>query len=106
MKAASVSRELAAGVLADLLRWLERDRPLRTAVTVAGALGNLVSESRLRDLCARGLADESPTLRLDASRLLKLLKEDEARALARGAAQDEPDPSLRRRLDEHATGGT
>ncbi len=94
-----LSLPLGAGVLPSLLNWLDGDRPLRTAIAVAGSLGTLVSRERLRDLCTRGLADESPTLRLDASRLLRLLEPHEARAMAETAAEGEPDPSLRRRLE-------
>jgi hypothetical protein len=94
-----VSLPLGAGVLPDLLAWLEGHRPLRNAITVAGSLGKLVPPGRLRELCTRGLADESPTLRLDAWRLLRLLEPNEAHAMAHAAASDEPDPSLRRRLE-------
>ena len=99
-----LSLPLSSGVLPRLLDWLDGEAPLRNAIAVAGSLGSLVSQARLRELCTRGLADESPTLRLDAWRLLCLLEPEVARAVASEAAKDEPDPGIRRRLETAPVG--
>ena len=97
-----LSLPLGSGVLPLLLTWLEGDRPLRNAITVARSLGKLVSPHRLQELCTQALADESPTLRLDACRLLPLLDAEDARAIAGEAMKDEPDGGLRRKLERAA----
>lgn len=93
---------VSSGVLPALLAWLEAEHPLRNAITVAGSLGKVVPPGRLGELSTRGLADESPSLRLDAWRLLRLLEPDVARTIASDAAKSEPDPGLQRRLERAA----
>jgi hypothetical protein len=84
-----------------LLEHLPREPWVRSAVRIAAYLGGDVPAALRADIAKRALADESPSLRRGAAALLRDLDPDTARGLAETAMADEPDPLLRKRLQEH-----
>jgi hypothetical protein len=85
-------------LVAMVVTWLDTERSLRLVAEFANALAQVVAPDRLRDVAARALADESPSLRYDGVTLLRHLVPEVSRELARVALRDEPDPALRRLL--------
>jgi hypothetical protein len=73
----------------------------RVAVQIAAYLGGDVPAALRADIAKRALADDSPSLRRGGAALLRDLDPDIARGLAEAALVDEPDPLLRKRLEEH-----
>lgn len=88
----------------DLLaRWLATETSLRLAIMIGANPIVVAPDELVVGLARRGLADESPSLRLDASRLLHRIPADRARLLAIEAIADEPDDAIQRRLQRFAT---
>lgn len=85
-------------IVPRLVDWISRQRGVRNALPVAWTLGSLVPESLRLDLLRQALADESPSQRWDAIRLLNSLEQEPRKALAAVALADEPDPGLKRAL--------
>jgi hypothetical protein len=84
-----------------LLEHLPREPWLRSAVQMAAYLGGDVPAPVRADIAKRALADDSPSLRRGGAALLRDLDPETARGLAETAMADEPDPLLRKRLQEH-----
>ncbi len=85
-------------VVPRLIEWIGKQRVVRNALRVAWSLGALVPEKVRIDLTRRALADESPSQRWYAIRLLNSLEQEPRSALAAVALADEPDPALKRAL--------
>lgn len=85
-------------VVPRLVDWLSRQRVVRNALPVAWVLGSLIPEPLRLDLLRRALADESPSQRWAAIRLLDSLEQGLKRELATAALADETDPALKRAL--------
>jgi hypothetical protein len=83
----------------DLLaRWLPTETSTRLAVAIAANPMVAATDQLIADLARRGLADDSPSLRLDAIGLLHRLPPEEARGLAEQALTDEPDDAIKTSL--------
>lgn len=85
-------------IVPRLVDWISRQRVVRNALPVAWALGSLVPEGLRLDLLRRALADESPSQRWAAIRLLSSIEQDRKSELAAAALADETDPALTRAL--------
>ncbi|MDP3504386.1 MAG: hypothetical protein Q8S33_28880 [Myxococcales bacterium] len=85
-------------IVPRLVDWISRQRVVRNALPVAWALGSLVPEGLRVDLLRRALADESPSQRWDAIRLLNSFEQELKTELAAAALADETDPALKRAL--------
>jgi hypothetical protein len=87
-----------------VLRWLPEGATLRERIEAVAWLAPVLPRPWLSRTIARGLTDESPSLR-DMSRVLLVwLPRARARALLECALRDEPDPYLRRLLREELRG--
>jgi hypothetical protein len=80
------------------LAHVSREPWLRSAVQIVAYLGRDVPASFRADIGKRALADDSPSLRLEDTALLRDLDTSTARGLAEAALVDEPDPLVRRQL--------
>jgi hypothetical protein len=85
-------------LVAMVVAWLETEPSLRLVAEFANTTAHLVPAERLRDIVARALADESPSLRYDGLSLLASLDATARDELARDALRDEPDADLKRLL--------
>jgi hypothetical protein len=82
--------------------WLEK-QPFDLGLMVVMEHPQKVPLVTLENFARRGLAHEAPSIRRNAMGLLHHLRADTARDLAAEALTDEPDPALRRQLEEHAS---
>jgi len=76
----------------------------RLALRIVKALAGNLPPGVAADVVERALRDESPTVRLQATYALTDLGPDDARHLAMGALSDEPDPTVRRRIETLLSG--
>jgi hypothetical protein len=84
-----------------LLEHLPREPWLRSKVQIAAYLGGDAPAASRADIAKQALADDSPSLRRGGAALLRDLDPDTARGLAEAALVDEPDPLVRKHLEEH-----
>jgi hypothetical protein len=84
-----------------LLEHLPREPWLRSMVQIAAYLRGDVPAALRADIAKQALADDSPSLRRGGATLLRDLDADSARGLAEAALVDEPDPLVRKCLEEH-----
>lgn len=91
---------VSAATLCQLRDRLPLEPSLRLRIRIAGHLGPLLATVDLAALVAEGLADESPSLRHKAIGMLHSLPSPAATELAQRAEVDEPDPALKRLLEE------
>jgi hypothetical protein len=82
--------------LPTVLRWLAESATLREQIEAVWWLAPVLPASWLSRTLARGLADESPSLRDVSRHLLGWLPPARERVLLERALHDEPDPYLRR----------
>jgi hypothetical protein len=88
----------SADVLPRLIEWLSGHRTHRVVLPIAGALGSLVPAELRLDLLRRALADDSPSQRWTAIRLLGSLPLGQRVELVSIAVADEPDAALKNAL--------
>jgi hypothetical protein len=88
----------AVAHLGIVLDWLDHEPSLRSRVDIASYLRDILPRSTLLTLCRAGLADESPSLRVDALSLADALTVRERCILLSRAARDEPDAELRTQI--------
>jgi len=93
----SVSPRIAAAIRHSV----EQTDDLHHSALLCLMVGAVLSESKLRDVAERALADASPSLRDDGCELLSFLDPKVAASLAEAALCDEPDSAIAARLRIH-----
>jgi len=88
----------AVAHLGIVLEWLDHEPSHRSRVDIASYLRDILPRSTLLTLSRAGLADESPSLRVDALSLAGALPPRERCILLARAARDEPDAELRTQI--------
>ncbi len=96
---------VSAETLCQLRDRLPLEPSLRLRIGIAEHLGPFLATVDLAALVAEGLADESPSLRREAIGMLHSLPSPAATELAQRAEVDEPDPALKRLLQEWSRQG-